>query len=231
MKKTVIFWSCIVLSGIAGADNLPGGSWMQSCDASSASFINNTLSANCKLSNGFFNKLATLDYGSCQPGTPVKNDNGKLACEQPKNNNSGGGNSSNVAFPGGDWVTTCKTSSASLNGTMLIAKCRNNDGQPVAAAIDLATCGANPSIHNDNGHLTCGGSYDGGSASSDGLPGGNWRQNCDVKGATMSMNVLRTKCKTWSGNYFPQFIFYDNCKTGSAVSSDKDSGNLSCDNK
>lgn len=230
MKKLLIVWSGIFFSTIASADNLPGGSWMQSCDASSASFINNTLSANCKLSNGFLNKLATLDYSTCQPGTPVKNENGRLVCEQPKNNNSGSSSNSNVAFPGGDWVASCKTSSASINGNMLIAKCRNNSGQSVPAAIDLSSCGANPSIHNDDGHLTCGGAYSGGS-SSDGLPGGNWRQNCDVKGATMSMNVLRTKCKTWSGSYFSQFLFYNNCKTGSTVSSDKDSGNLTCDNK
>lgn len=232
MKKYLVTFLLTISSSLVAADNLPSGSWMQSCDASSATMTNGVLSANCKMANGFFNKLATLNYKTCQTNSPVKNDNGKLACEQQANGNNDS-NNSDVAFPGGDWVSSCKTSSATLNGNMLIAKCRNNQGQTVPAAIDVSTCGVNPSIHNDDGHLTCGGSYNGGNSSNnnDGLPGGNWRQNCDVKAATMSMNVLRTQCKTWSGSYFPQFLFYDNCKAGSTVSSSRDSGDLKCDSK
>ena len=222
MKKLILILS---LPFCGFADNLPNGSWQKSCSVSSASYFKGVLTSSCAKNGGVLQNISKLNYQqNCQIDSLVDNDNGNLVCVTPK---AAPDNRSATQFPGGDWVVSCKTDSASINGTMLIAKCRNDQGQFIPAAIDLATCKTNPLVHNQNGSLSCTANRE--KPEKDGLPAGQWRENCKVKAATLSMNVLRAQCKTWSGSYFSQFLFYDNCKTGSSVSSDTDSGDLSCD--
>lgn len=225
LKKLILILSLPLL---VLAESLPNGSWQQSCNVNNASYFKGILTSACAKNGGDVQTVSKLNYAeSCQTDSLVKNDNGNLVCVTPKeiiNSHNQG----QMQFPGGNWVTSCRTDSASLNGTMLISKCRNNQGQFIPAAIDLSMCENNPLVQNDNGSLRCTLSNSK-RKPEDGLPAGQWRENCDVKNATFSMNVLKAKCKLWSGKYFSQLLFYDRCQVGSSVSSNTDSGDLSCD--
>lgn len=225
LKKLILILSLPLL---VLAESLPNGSWQQSCSVSNASYLKGVLISACTKNGGDIQTISKLNYAeSCQTNSLVKNDNGNLACVTPKviMNNS---EHIQAHFPGGNWVTSCRTNSASINSGMLITQCRNNQGQFIPAAIDLSTCKNDQLVDNDNGRLSCN-RRSSNKKFNDGLPAGQWRENCDVKGATLSMNVLHTKCKLSSGNYFPQMLFYDNCQVGSSVSSDSRTGDLSCD--
>lgn len=225
MKK---FWVITLLPiTVFAAAILPGGSWMQSCDTGSATYFFGVLRAKCKKSDGTMNDFTRLNYKhDCQLKSLVKNDNGILTCEQPKSQTMV--INGNTNFPGGNWVGSCKSGKATLNGAMLIADCRTNQGIYKPAAIDLSHCAPGSAVNNQNGTLVCAA---GTNNANDGLPGGQWRENCKLKSATLSLNVLRAECKNWSGQYFTEILFYSDCKKGSAVSSDLDRGDLKCDQK
>ena len=188
MKKLILILSLLPL--LVLAESLPNGSWQQSCSVNNASYFKGILTSACAKSGGSVQIISKLNYAeSCQTNSLVKNDNGNLVCVMPKeiiNSHTQG----QMQFPGGSWVTSYRTDSASLNGTMLISKCRNNQGQFIPAAIDLSTCQNSPLVQNNNGSLSCKLS-NAKKKFEDGLPAGQWRENCDVKNATFSMNVLR----------------------------------------
>jgi hypothetical protein len=58
----------------------PHGSYEKTCDANSINFTNNTLSANCKTSNGFSRASKLYDADQCRHDADVSNENGQLTC-------------------------------------------------------------------------------------------------------------------------------------------------------
>lgn len=202
---------------------LPEGNWVNFCNKQTATFINGQLKTSCSPKNGALGTtLAVLDYSTnCTAGAAVDYKNGELMCVADQSNIP-----TKKDLPGGNWITSCNTHEVEVNGTMLITKCQNDGGNYVSSAVDLAKCDKNTTLSNNNGQLSCNKL-----AVTDNLPGGDWRDYCDVKSAELSRTkTFRAKCKVWSGSYFSTFLFYDNCKSGANINYDTDKEKLYCAN-
>lgn len=214
--------------------NLPGGSWLSSCNSSKATYSNGILKAFCNKQGSIGGVNSTLDYANnCKPNSLVKFSNGELICytsnngSQGFNPNSGGFNPApnNNAdnLPIGDWINSCDVRGATMRGTILITDCKNNKGKYSSAALDLRTCENNVSVSNNNGSLICKSSQgfnpNPDNNPKDGLPGGNWRRYCDVSTGKLSdINIFEAECKiSLSKNYFKQWFDYGDCAAGSDV--------------
>lgn len=150
-------------------NRLPGGSWVNSCK--NVEVKGNSLRADCRRHDGSWNR-AGLDFTRCPAG--LRNNGGRLECESrgwsnwgnngwPNNgwgnngwSNNGWGNNNwarynNGRVPNGSFRDSCRQER--VDGYVLRAKCRENDGDYRQAALDLRQCGGD--IFNQNGKLRC----------------------------------------------------------------------------
>ncbi|MDD3266422.1 MAG: hypothetical protein PHC75_04490 [Burkholderiales bacterium] len=233
--------------------NLPGGTWLNSCNSSKATFKGGVLKAFCNKSAYTSGVNATLDYASnCKPNSLVKFSNGELMCDVGGNNSGGFNPTPNQTnntdnLPSGSWISSCDVRGATMRGTILITDCKNSRGEYISTALDLKSCTSNAQVSNSNGNLTCSSSQgfnpnpnnnsnsqgfnpSPNNNANDELPSGNWRNYCNVSTATLSdLNVFEAKCKQSAfKGYFTKWFNYGECVVGSGVNYDTKREEFSC---
>jgi hypothetical protein len=182
----------------AEAQNLPGGSWRQTCR--NAQMQNDDLIAECRTSDGRWNR-SRIDMDRCGRGGTLANRNGDLVCES-----QGGQHGGNL--PAGSWRQSCR------NGHMqhddLIAECRTSDGRWRNSRIDMDRCGRSGTIANRNGELVCE-NQQGNNWWGQGLPPGSYRQSCRNE-RMVSRDDLQAECRRNNGEFRFTRLDIDRCR-------------------
>lgn len=251
MKKIILL--LLPISAFAASDEqLPGGSWVNSCLAQTASMDYGVIKATCKVSGGFLSiKSVSFDYKTnCKPGSNLDFKNNEFMCVDVANNNqgfnpnNGGFNPAPVVnnLPQGPWVNYCNVNDASFEKGKLKAVCSSKNGTMSAtlAKLDYKTnCKPNALVDYKNGELFCITNDSNGGFNpqptpvvpDDGLPGGNWRDSCEVKGSSMSFSTLWTKCKGYGDtSYWMKTFDYDKCANDNGINFNRKKGELECAN-
>jgi hypothetical protein len=131
------------------ADTIPPfGSYQQTC--SNLSTTNGVLTASCKDAQGAIqqNLFPWNQSGGlqCAIGSDIENNNGQLQCSR-------GG-----LPPEGSYTQTCRFIEVLVNGTQLLASCKDRHGNwgPFQVQVqDLAQCTPGVDISNNNGSIVC----------------------------------------------------------------------------
>lgn len=144
-------------SGFGGG--WPGGSWADTCR--DAQLRGSTLVARCRERDGDW-RMTSIRYSDC-PGSRVRNDNGRLACEggfgggfgggggwRPDDDGWGGGWAG--GGPRGSWSESCRQ--GQVSGNRLTALCRERDGGWIRTSITYTQCRGNR-VANRDGYLRC----------------------------------------------------------------------------
>jgi hypothetical protein len=186
MKRTALSLTAAVALaamtlGTASAQNVPSGSYQQSC--TNIYVRGNVLTARCTAPQG--NRVrSSIDLNSCRRGD-IANTNGQLTCNTNgygrgrgngngygnngnngygnngnngygNNGNNGYGNNGNNGYgrlPAGSYQQSC--TNATMNGGVLTANCPAGNGARTTSSINASACrGAD--IANRNGRLQCG---------------------------------------------------------------------------
>ena len=143
---------------------LPRGSWEQSC--TNGRMDGPVLRARCDDSRGVW-RYSQIDVRQCR-GRYVSNNFGRLVCGEsdPSNYNNGwngnggwgggggwgGNNWENGRLPGGSWGASCRD--ARMSGSVLYARCENDDGRWFSTQLDMRQCRSNRA-RNNYGNLGC----------------------------------------------------------------------------
>lgn len=120
------------------ANQPPSGSYQQSCNA--IYMTGQVLHATCRRRDGQLWQT-TLNAANCT--ADIANIDGQLSC-------MGNGNFNQP--PSGTYQQSCN--GAFMNGTILVARCRDMNGQMVSTQLNVQGCGQD--IANINGNLSCG---------------------------------------------------------------------------
>ena len=143
--------------GTASAQNIPSGSYQQSC--TNIRVRGNVLTAACTAPQGG-RVRSSIDLSSCRRGD-IANSNGQLTCNsngygRGRGNGNGYGNNGNNGYgrlPAGSYQQSC--TNATMNGGVLTANCPAGNGARTTSSINASACrGAD--IANRNGRLQCG---------------------------------------------------------------------------
>jgi len=164
----------------ASAEQLPPGSYRESCTNISTNF--GVLNATCPDISGTM-RQTTINYNRCA-GSQIANNDGQLVCGT-------GGYNIGRNLPRGSWRASCRN--ASNSGGTLFAQCDNGSGGWTSTSLNLAQCPTRL-VGNSRGNLFCEGNMSGGY-----LPGGNWRNSC--RDAREDGRLLYADCDDGNGNY------------------------------
>lgn len=185
MAATLFATFVVALPEEAAAQNLPGGSWSQSCR--NAQLRGDQLYAQCRGRDGNWHNTR-IDLDRCGRGGTVGNNNGELVCERL---GQGAGN-----FPPGSWNQSCRNARMEgRDGDTLRAECRTRDGRWIQTRLDTDRCGRNRAVANNNGQLVCESQI----GQTGRLPPGPWSQVC--RNARVQNNVLYAECPAGGGNW------------------------------
>jgi CVNH domain-containing protein len=186
MKRTALsitatFALAAMAIGTASAQNIPPGSYQQSC--TNIRVRGDVLTARCNAPQGGTVR-SSIALDNCRRGD-IANTNGQLTCNtngygRGRNNgngygygnngygnngngnngygnngygNNGYGNNGYGRLPGGSYQQSC--SNATMNGGTLTANCPAGNGARVTSSINPRSCGG-ADIANRNGRLQCG---------------------------------------------------------------------------
>ncbi|MCM2310225.1 MAG: CVNH domain-containing protein [Steroidobacteraceae bacterium] len=193
----------------ASTDELPGGSWRQSCDK--AYVRNGTLHARCRRDGGN-NESASVQIGSCRA---FGNRNGTLFCE------SSDGSGGNAGQWSGAFRDSCRDFSVDKHGK-LQATCRKNNGTYKRSNLQATKC---PSYRarNSDGNLTCEPSETVGNNAS--RWDGSFRSSCRDISADAN-GTLTATCQAANGSWRRTSLSSRQC--GSHRAGNRD-GNLFCE--
>ncbi len=150
----------LVLTGLmpAAAQNVPGGSYLQSCD--DARTHGNRLHASCRTANGGFTRSSlTLPCDG-----DIANQNGYLVCS-PRGHYPGGPGYRPPGGPGyrppgygyappGSYQSSCRNARME-GGSVLVASCQATNGYYNQTSLNVNRCFQGTDIANINGQLTC----------------------------------------------------------------------------
>ena len=116
----------------------------------------------------------------------------------------------NCQIPGGSWAESC--TEGSINGSIMSARCKKNDGSPNTTTLDVRSCDPN-SVWNDNGILRC----NAGSGLCDNyyctMPTGSWTDSC--ADPVINGKIFTANCKTPSGQTISSQLDISKCQPGS----------------
>jgi len=182
---TAFFLFCLITYISANAQNIPGGSYKDTCR--SIQVLGGTLTAQCQKVDGSWKNTA-LQFNDCEGG--ITNENGNLTCKHAIKPVK--------PLPKGSYKQSCKD--ASVDGKWLYAKCRRMNGNWNNSSLKYADC--NKDIWNNNGVLTCGGG-------SSGLPKGSYKDSC--RDAYVDGKWLYAKCQKKNGSWYSTSLKYSDC--------------------
>lgn len=246
MKKLLICLlpvSAVMAMANPNSGQLPGGSWVNDCNSSQATFKNGELQAFCNSGGGLLGgTLSKLDYSvNCKPGATVSYKSGELMCDTDDSsnmNNAANNNERPTWLPGGNWVNYCNKNQATFKNGQLQAFCDGNNGLMggTLSRLDYSTnCKPGSKVNYKNGELMCAGRHENVVVpTSDGLPNGNWRNSCDVQSASMTASKLfRADCNV-KGLFgmtvqIDKKFNYGGCPAGSGINYENE--NFSCDSR
>jgi hypothetical protein len=141
----------LFLAGLtpAGAQNLPGGSYQQSCVNIYTQGA--TLFASCTAPNGS-RVASSLNFTQCPRGADIGNNAGRLGC------NGGGyrpgpGPGYGGGVPQGSYLQSCRH--VHIAGGQLVASCSAPNGALVRTSMPLGACRHGGDIANNSGRLGC----------------------------------------------------------------------------
>lgn len=197
-----------VLAIPAEAQNVPAGSYRQSCRNIHME-SRDDLVAECRRQNGNW-RHTKIDIDKCR-GRDIRNDNGHLECGDYRYT----GNYGRYNVPGGSWTQSCRN--ARIVRDDLVAECRERDGDWNRTSLDLDDCRTG-TVSNDNGRLRCGEvtqRYT--------MPRGSWVQTCRY--AQIRGDDLYAQCRGRDGRWHNTRIDLDRCPNRGLVN---DNGELRC---
>ncbi|MGE0154920.1 MAG: CVNH domain-containing protein [Reyranellaceae bacterium] len=194
----------------AAAQNLPGGSWRQTCREARIEG-RDTLRAECRTTDGRWNR-SSLDLDRCGRGGTVANRNGELVCENQM-----------AGLPGGSWRQSCREGRIEGRDT-LRAECRTMDGRWNRTSLDLDRCGRNGAVANRNGELACENQSGRDQWWGQGLPQGSYRQSCR-NARIEGRDDLVAECRRTNGNWRSTKLDIDRCRGRDIVNNN---GHLEC---
>ncbi len=147
---------------VAQSRNLPGGSWQGSCQ--NGYVRGDVLTARCRADGGSYHRTS-FNLSSC-PGGQLGNSNGRLFCENSRNDrdndyrgkghrhhwNRGNSDRDNYAgLPAGSWQGSCNN--GRMSGSVLTASCSTGHGYRTTS-LNVQQCRSR-SVGNSNGALFC----------------------------------------------------------------------------
>lgn len=216
----VLVAATLVLFGAAreaAAQNLPGGSWRQSCRNATMQGRDD-VRAECRTVDGRWNRTS-IDIDRCGRDPRLANRNGELVCE----NNVGNNNRPGVNLPAGSYRQSCRNARMESRDD-LVAECRRRNGNYRYSKIDIDKCRGRD-IANDDGHLQCGDYRYGGDYGHYKMPAGSWQQSC--RNAHIVRDDLLAECRQRDGDWVRTSIDLDDCR-GQQIYNDN--GRLRCGN-
>jgi hypothetical protein len=176
--------------------NLPSGDWYVSCR--NYRLEGPFLRAECRNRVGVW-RFTEINYRQC--AGDIRNVNGRLICDVDYED-----------LPRGDWIRSCRN--FSLDGNLLRAECRDNQGRYRYTQLNIRNC--RDDVSNRNGTLVCGRGND------DDLPPGNWRSSC--RDYYVDNRVLYAECRTTRNTWRDTSIDLRNCRRPIS----NENGNLTC---
>jgi hypothetical protein len=141
----------LILAGLApaAAQDVPGGSYLQSCN--DARTHGNRLHASCRTAGGGYTRSSlTLPCDG-----DIANQNGYLVCS-PRGYRPGGPGSRPPGYgyaPGGSYQSSCRN--ARMQGSVLVASCQATNGYYNQTSLNVNRCFQGTDIANINGQLAC----------------------------------------------------------------------------
>ncbi len=202
MAATLFAAFVVALPEDAAAQNLPGGSWSQSCR--NAQLRGDQLYAQCRGRDGNWHNTR-IDIDRCGRGGTLANNNGELVCERM---GQGAGN-----LPPGSWNQSCRNARMEgRDGDTLRAECRTRDGRWIQTRLDTDRCGRSRAVANNNGQLVCESQVGQGAPWwGQGLPQGSYRQSC--RNARLEgRDLLIAECRRQNGNWRNTRLDIDECR-------------------
>jgi hypothetical protein len=187
----------------AHAQNLPAGSYLQSCG--NVTFGGGQLTASCSAPNGQRHTSST----SLNCNGDIGNVSGYLRCNGA--GSSGGhhhhhhGGNSSGSLPSGSYQQSC--TNARVYGGTLRADCSASNGGRVASSTSV-NCGGD--IGNVNGSLRCNGGGDSGGFVGGGAPGGSYQQSCT--NVRMAGASLTASCSAPNGQRITSSVDVRTCR-------------------
>ncbi|MBZ5534139.1 MAG: CVNH domain-containing protein [Acidobacteriia bacterium] len=159
------------------ADNLPGGSYQQSCRNMSAN--GGTLSAQCRTRSGNWPNTSLPNYHQCIGD--IQNQDGQLRCNR------------GAAPPGGSYTRSCRD--VWLENGTLHASCQNRGGVWITSVLpNISQCRGD--IQNQEGQLRC----DRGATP----PGGSYTASC--RDIWLDNQTLHANCQNRNGGWVSSTI-------------------------
>jgi hypothetical protein len=176
-------FACLQLILFARADQLPAGSYQQTCRNISVDKFK-TLHASCRHPSGAWIDGASLhDVDKCIGD--IFNFNGILEC-------------SRAQIPDGSYRNSC--TDVFVDSQVITAKCRDSNGGTRPTTLDLNRCSHPPNIRNVDGYLACDVSN---------LPAGSYRDTC--KDFAVAGSTVSAWCRQTSGKYVHTSLDFKDC--------------------
>lgn len=208
----VALLSVVLLPMTASSQNIPSGSYQNSCQNIDADW--QRLSAVCRKRDGQWNYSTLEDYRRCRGD--IANDNGRLVCRDGGGYNDDDGYHDDGGYnddgyndpdwtPRGSYQQSCRRIEADRNS--LTAECRDRNGRWRYTELEnYNRCRGD--IANIDGMLRCERRDDDHSDSGD-WPRGSWRNSCINPRIYGSM--LYAECRNRFGRFMQTSIDYRRC--------------------
>lgn len=171
----------LLLCAVAFADQLPSGSYRQTCR--NITISNDTLSAECRVTGGRWQRSNLSDYSRCRGG--IMNTEGNLRCNMV------------AQLPGGSYRQSCRDITAA-NDT-LTAICRATGGSWRRSDLGSYSRCTNGEIINFEGRLVCR------PLDLRSLPSGSYQQTC--RNIFLENDHLWAHCRDRGGDWRPTVVW------------------------
>jgi CVNH domain len=180
------------------ADNLPAGSYTQSCR--DVWVENDTLHASCQTRAGNWITSVLPDISSC--GGDISNQDGHLRCNRGAGP-PGGYRTQGSPSPRGSYLQSCRD--VWVENDTLHASCQTRAGNWITSGLTyISQCRGD--ISNQDGHLRCnrGAAPPGGSRTQGSPPRGSYTQSC--RDVWVANDILHASCQTRAGNWITSVL-------------------------
>ena len=190
MNNVVKIWGLVLLGAVvfssAFADDVPAGSYTQSCN--SVSWDGSTLKAQCKVFGG------NWFVGPVYVPTEIIHSNFNAL-----NNNVGNSEGNMVAngvTPGGTWNNSCTASVYDVASNSLGAWCSDGHGKESGFSTSIVAAPSGSQFFNNHGNLVI----------ANVTPAGSWSESCSGSTYNVMTHSLSAQCSDGHGSYYATSI-------------------------